>query len=56
MCISILVSSAIEWLGDKDDQIKEDLATAAQKKKDLEEEEERKKLEGTKYVLKINIY
>jgi len=46
-----LVSSAIEWLGDKNDQIKEDLEAAAQKKKDLDDEEERKKLEGTKVTI-----
>lgn len=46
-----LVSSAIEWLGDKNDQIKEDLEKAKQKKKDIEDEEERKKLEGTKVTI-----
>ena len=46
--IYYLVTAAIEWLGDKNDQIKRDIEAAAKKIKDLEEEEERKKLEGTK--------
>ena len=43
-----LVSAALEWLCEKNDQIKHDMEEAAKKKKEEEEEEERKKLEGTK--------
>ena len=43
-----IVSAAIEWLGDKNDQIKEEMETAAKKKLEMEEEEERRKLEGTR--------
>jgi len=46
-----IVTAAIEWLGDKNDQIKQDIEEAAQRKKDLEDEEERKKLEGTKVTI-----
>jgi len=46
-----IVTAAIEWLNDKNDQIKADIDAAAKKKRDLEEEEERKKLEGTKVTI-----
>jgi hypothetical protein len=46
-----IVTAAIEWLGDKNDQIKKDMEDAAQKVKDLEDEEERKKLEGTRVTI-----
>eukprot|EP00088_Acartia_fossae_P000999 TRINITY_DN1036_c0_g1_i4.p1 TRINITY_DN1036_c0_g1~~TRINITY_DN1036_c0_g1_i4.p1 ORF type:complete len:239 (+),score=82.21 TRINITY_DN1036_c0_g1_i4:54-770(+) len=46
-----IVSAAIEWLGDKNDQIKEEMETAAKKKLEMEEEEERRKLEGTRVTV-----
>jgi len=46
-----LVSGALDWLNEKNDQIKEDIETARVRKKDLEDEEERKKLEGTKVTI-----
>lgn len=49
--IFTLVSGAIEWLGEKNDQIKNDIEEAAKKKKDIEDEDERKKLEGTKVTI-----
>jgi len=46
-----IVSAAIEWLGEKNDQIKRDAEEAVRRKKEAEEEEERKKLEGTKVTI-----
>jgi len=46
-----IVTAAIEWLGEKNDQIKRDIEEATQRKKDKEDEEERKKLEGTKVTI-----
>ncbi|XP_023334173.1 RWD domain-containing protein 1 [Eurytemora carolleeae] len=46
-----IVSAALEWLCEKNDQIKHDMEEAARKKKEKEEEEERKKLEGTKVTI-----
>ena len=45
------MTGAIEWLGEKNDQIKLDIEEAARRKKEAEEEEERKKLEGTKVTI-----
>jgi len=46
-----IVSAAIEWLGAKHDQILLEQQQAIQRQKDIEEEEERKKLEGTKVTI-----
>jgi len=46
-----IVSAGIEWLCDKNDQIKKDLEEAIARKKEQEEEEERKKLEGTRVTI-----
>lgn len=46
-----IISAAIEWLGEKYDTIIREREEARQKQKDLEDEEERKKLEGTKVTI-----
>jgi len=46
-----IVSACIEWLGEKNDQIKREEEEAIQRRKEAEEEEERKKLEGTKVTI-----
>merc|ERR1719436_854163 len=46
-----IVSAGIEWLGEKYDTIVREREEARQKQKDLEDEEERQKLEGTKVTI-----
>eukprot|EP00092_Neocalanus_flemingeri_P005984 GFUD01006445.1.p1 GENE.GFUD01006445.1~~GFUD01006445.1.p1 ORF type:complete len:241 (+),score=89.90 GFUD01006445.1:62-784(+) len=46
-----IVSAAIEWLGETNDKMKFEAEEAIRIKKDLEDEEERKKLEGTKVTI-----
>lgn len=46
-----IVSAGIEWLGDKNEQLKREAEEERQRIKELEEEEERKKLEGTKVTI-----
>lgn len=46
-----IVSDVIEWLGETNDRLKREAEEAIQKQKDIEDEEERKKLEGTKVTI-----
>ena len=46
-----IVSAGIEWLGEKNDQLKREAEEEKARLKELEEEEERKKLEGTKVTI-----
>ena len=46
-----IVSAVMEWLGETNDRLKFEAEEAIRKQKDLEEEEERKKLEGTKVTI-----
>merc|ERR1719286_6888 len=46
-----IVSAGIEWLGEKNDQLKREAEEEKQRIKEEEEEEERKKLEGTKVTI-----
>merc|ERR1712025_1422806 len=46
-----IVSAAIEWLGEKNEQLKREEEEEKKRIKDLEEEEGRKKLEGTKVTI-----
>merc|ERR1719234_1020229 len=46
-----IISSSIEWLGEKNDQLKREAEEEKQRIKEMEEEEERKKLEGTKVTI-----
>ena len=46
-----IVSAAIEWLGEKNEQLKREEEEEKKRIKDMEEEEERKKLEGTKVTI-----
>ena len=46
-----IVSAGIEWLGEKNDQLKREAEEEKARIKELEEEEERKKLEGTKVTI-----
>ena len=46
-----IVSAGIEWLGEKNDQLKREAEEEKQRIKEMEEEEERKKLEGTKVTI-----
>merc|ERR1711915_1003225 len=46
-----IVSAAIEWLGETNDRLKFEAEEAIRIQKELEEEEERKKLEGTKVTI-----
>ena len=46
-----IVSGGIEWLGEKNDQLKREAEEEKQRIKEMEEEEERKKLEGTKVTI-----
>merc|ERR1719427_2326091 len=46
-----IVSAVMEWLGETNDRLKFEAEEAIRKQKELEEEEERKKLEGTKVTI-----
>lgn len=46
-----IVSCGIEWLGEKNDQLKREAEEEKLRIKEMEEEEERKKLEGTKVTI-----
>lgn len=46
-----IVSAAIEWLGETNDRLKFEAEEAIRIQKELEDEEERKKLEGTKVTI-----
>jgi len=46
-----IVSAGIEWLGEKNDQLKREAEEEKQRIKEEEEEEERRKLEGTKVTI-----
>merc|ERR1719334_802573 len=46
-----IVSEVIQWLGELNDRLKHEAEEAIRRQKELDEEEERKKLEGTKVTI-----